>query len=114
MKPFQYILLGTLAVTITKAKAQTNVTTTAVPFLRIATDARAAGMASAGIATPPDASALFYNLGQLPFAKEKGSISANYSPWLKEWSSDMFLASMGGYYKVSDNEAVHGSIRYFN
>jgi hypothetical protein len=115
MKKLSYTLF-TFVITfvVTNAAAQTNITTTAVPFLRIATDARYAGMASTGIATPADASSLFYNVGKLPFSKDKGSITANYSPWLKEWASDMYLASLGGYYKLNDNEAVHGLIRYFN
>jgi hypothetical protein len=115
MKRLSYILFFTLMVFCTsKAPAQTSITTTAVPFLRIATDARSAGIASIGVATSPDVSAMFYNSSKLPFAKEKGSVSANYSPWLKEWSSDMYLASLGGYYKISDDEALHGLIRYFN
>jgi hypothetical protein len=116
MKKLSYSLFITvITLVVTDAAAQTNkLTTTAVPFLRIATDAKSSGMASMGIATPADASALFYNISKLPFAKENGSISANYSPWLKEWAGDMYLASFGGYHKLNDNEAIHGLIRYFN
>ena len=41
-----------------------NVTTTAVPFLRISPDARAGGMGDLGVATSPDASSSFYNLSK--------------------------------------------------
>lgn len=115
MKQLNYSLLMVLLLAIVHtSQAQTNITTTAVPFLRISTDARVAGMGSTGIATPADGSALFYNSSKLPFAKEKASINANYSPWLKEWASDMYLASLGGYYKLNDQEVIHGLLRYFN
>ena len=52
-----------------------NVVTTAVPFLRIAPDARAAAMGDLGVATTPDANASFWNLGKLPFNKNRGGIS---------------------------------------
>jgi hypothetical protein len=52
-------------------KAQTaqpiNVVTTAVPFLRISPDARAGGMGDLAIATTPDASSSYFNLGKVPF-----------------------------------------------
>ena len=35
-----------------------NITTTAIPFLRIATDARSSSLGNCGIATSPDASAI--------------------------------------------------------
>ena len=115
MKKIQY-LLGISMVLHSYVHAQTsnNIVTTAVPFLRISTDAKASGMAATGIATTPDISAVYYNIGKLPFSSEKSVVNANYSPWLKSWSSDMYLASAGGYYKLNENEAIHGLIRYFN
>jgi hypothetical protein len=91
-----------------------NVVTTAVPSLRISSDARSNAMGSAGIAISPDVNAVYWNLGKLPFTETTGAISANYSPWLSEWASDMYLASVAGYFKLSRNEAIHGLIRYFN
>ena len=91
-----------------------NVVTTAVPFLQVPSDAVASGMAATGIATTPDANAVYWNQAKLPFAKSKGAISANYTPWLKEWAGDMYLACLAGYYKLSDGDAIHGSIKYFN
>jgi hypothetical protein len=91
-----------------------NVVTTAVPFLRTSHDATSSGMGSAGIATGPDINAIYWNLAKLPFSKSEGAICANYSPWLKAWSNDMYLASLGGYYKISEIEAIHGLVRYFN
>jgi len=102
----------------TSLKAQTdtiNVVTTAVPFLRISPDARAGGMGDLGMATSADANAGFYNLAKTPFAKNKTSFGLTYTPWLKDLGlNDVYLLSLGGYYKLSDNEALSAGIRYFS
>ena len=61
-----------------------NVTTTAVPFLRISPDARAGGLGEEGIATSPDANSAFYNLSKTPFSDYKTGIGLTYTPWLKD------------------------------
>jgi hypothetical protein len=91
-----------------------NVVTTAVPFLRISPDARAGGMGDVGVATTPDASSAYWNLGKIPFNTEKAGLTANYTPWLRDWASDMYLASLSGYYKIDELQAIHGSLRYFD
>src|ERR1700678_1658176 len=92
-----------------------NVTTTAVPFLRISPDARAGGMGDVGIATPADANAVYWNRGKLPFAEEPGGVSWSYTPWLKDLGlNDVYLASAAAYYKLNENEAISGGLRYFN
>jgi hypothetical protein len=92
-----------------------NVVTTAVPFLRISPDARSGGMGDVGIATSPDPSASFWNLGKLPFAQSKASISATYTPWLRGLGlNDIYLTSLAGYYKLDDDQALASSLRYFS
>jgi hypothetical protein len=91
-----------------------NVVTTAVPFLRISPDARAGGMGDLGIATSPDANAGFWNIGKVAFNQSKGGISASYTPWLKDIVNDVFLASLSGYYKFDDKQALNASLRYFS
>ncbi len=99
-------------------KAQTvdpiNVVTTAVPFLRISPDARAAGMGDLAIATSPDANSSFWNLAKVPFNTTKGGMSASYTPWLKDILNDVYLAAVAGYYKFDDQQALSGSLRYFS
>src|ERR1700742_4239736 len=74
-----------------------NVTTTAVPFLRISPDARAGGMGDLGIATSPDASSNFYNLSKTPFAKKDLGIAVTYTPWLKDLGlNDVYLMAASG------------------
>jgi hypothetical protein len=91
-----------------------NVITTAVPFLRISPDARASGMGDVGVATTPDVNAAFWNMGKVVFNKAKGGVVASYSPWLRDISSDMYLAGLAGYYKLDEEQAINVSIRYFN
>jgi Type IX secretion system protein PorV len=91
-----------------------NVVTTAVPFLRISPDARAAGMGDLAIATSPDANSGYWNLAKIPFNTNKGGISASYTPWLKDILNDVYLASVAGYYKFDDQQALSGSLRYFS
>src|ERR1700744_748471 len=108
-----------LVVTVQGVFGQTNnlnVTTTAVPFLRISPDARAGGMGDLGIATSPDANAQYWNVAKLPFATKNYGISVTYTPWLKDLVPDIFLAYLSGYVKFGQdgNQAISGSMRYFS
>lgn len=92
-----------------------NVVTTAVPFLRISPDARAGGMGDAGLATSPDASSIFWNLSKIPFAKSNNAASITYTPWLRDLQvNDVFLATLSGYHKLDDQQAISASLRYFS
>jgi len=92
-----------------------NVVTSAVPFLRISPDARAGGMGDVGIATSPDANSPYWNLAKTPFAASRTSISATYTPWLKDLGlNDVYLASVAGYHQLDEEQAVSAAIRYFS
>jgi Type IX secretion system protein PorV len=91
-----------------------NVVTTAVPFLRISPDARAGGMGDLGLATSPDASSSFWNLGKTAFNTSKGGLVATYTPWLKDLVNDVYLAAISGYYKFDEESAISASLRYFS
>jgi len=111
-------LVMLLAGSVTATQAQTNpinVVTSAVPFLRISPDARAGGMGDVGIATAADASSGFWNLAKTPFAKDKMSITASYTPWLSDLKlNDVYLASLAGYYQLDETQAISASLRYFS
>lgn len=109
------LLLGG-ATSIVNAQANTiNVVTSAVPFLRISPDARSGGMGDVGIATAPDANSAFWNLAKTPFNTNKGGVSVTYTPWLKDLGlNDVYLFSGTGYLKLSDEEAISASLRYFS
>ncbi|MFY7900744.1 MAG: type IX secretion system outer membrane channel protein PorV [Chitinophagaceae bacterium] len=110
------LFISTASLQVLKAQTnELNVVTSAVPFLRISPDARAGGMGDVGIATNPDANSMFWNLAKTPFAKAKSGLSLTYTPWLKDLGlNDVYLASMAGYYKIDDQQAVSGSLRYFS
>ncbi|WP_143310762.1 type IX secretion system outer membrane channel protein PorV [Chitinophaga vietnamensis] len=93
---------------------RTNTINTAVPFLRITPDARSGAMGDVGVALSPDASSIYWNLSKLPFATTNSNLAVTYTPWLKELVNDVFLATVSGYTKLNDKEAVSGSLRYFS
>lgn len=99
-----------------RAGAQTpiNITTTAVPFLRISPDARAGGMGDLGLATSPDANSVFYNRAKLPFADKPTGIGFSYTPWLHDVTNGMYLLTGSFYHGLDDNQALSAGLRYFN
>ncbi len=111
-----FLIGGTTIVRAQSVSDKTNnVVTTAVPMLRISPDARSTGMGETGIATKADAYSNFWNLGKTPFAKQKGSIGVTYTPWLNDLDlKDVYIASLAGYYKLDDNQALSLGLRYFS
>ena len=92
-----------------------NTLITAMPFLRIVPEARGGGMGDAGLATSPDANAMHYNASKLAFAEQPLSLSASYSPWLRNLGlQDIYLAYLTGYYKIDDLQAIGFGLRYFS
>ncbi|HSN08124.1 MAG TPA: PorV/PorQ family protein, partial [Hanamia sp.] len=110
------MLVGSVFVVNAQSTANPiNVVTTAVPFLRISPDARAGGMGDVGVATIPDANSSFWNQAKYPFAVSKSAIAVTYTPWLKGLDlNDVYLASLAGYYKLDDRQAISASLRYFS
>ena len=101
--------------TSTINSALTRVVNTAVPFLRIVPDARGGGMGDVGIATSVDPNTTFYNASKLAFAKKKLGLSLSYAPWLRALGiTDIYMAHFTGYYKISKNDVVHTSLKFFS
>lgn len=111
------LMLGS-ATSLLNAQSQAgsiNVVTSAVPFLRISPDARSGGMGDVGIATLPDANSAFWNLAKTPFNTNKGGVAVTYTPWLKDLGlNDVYLASLSGFYKIDELQAISSSLRYFS
>ena len=109
------MLVGASVTTQAQNSDPINVVTSAVPFLRISPDARGGGMGDVGIATAADANVGFWNLAKAPFAANKMSISATYTPWLSDLKlNDVYLASLAGYYQLDETQAITASLRYFS
>jgi hypothetical protein len=71
-------------------------------------------MGDLGVATSPDATSGLWNIGKVAFNKMNGGVSATYTPWLKDLVNDVYLASLTGFYKFDDNQALHLGVRYFS
>ena len=88
--------------------------TTAVPFLSITPDARAAAMGDAGVASTPDANSAYWNAAKLVFVENKTGGSLSYTPWLAKIINDMHIFYLSGYYKISREQAIAASMKYFD
>ncbi|MBS1507706.1 MAG: type IX secretion system outer membrane channel protein PorV [Bacteroidetes bacterium] len=91
-----------------------HVITTAVPFLTITPDSRAAGMGDAGVATSADANSSYWNPGKLVFIDKGFGFSTSYTPWLAKIINDMKLLYLTGFYKIDRNQVVSASLKYFD
>lgn len=96
------------------AKAQENPITTGVPFLLVAADARAAGMADNGVATSTDAFSQQWNPAKYAFAIDKMGFSVSYTPYLTDLVNDISLGQLNYYNRVNERSAFAGSLRYFS
>lgn len=95
---------------------QLNTITTAVPFLTITPDARAAGMGDIGVATSPDANGIHWNPGKMAFIEKNAGLSLGAAPWLRRLVPDIWFYYLSGYSKVGDKNrgTVAASLRYFS
>ncbi len=92
-----------------------NAVTSAVPFLRIVPDARGGGMGDVGIATSVDPNGMHYNPSKLAFADKNVSISATYTPWMRNLGlQDVYLAYLSAYKRIDELQTVGLSLRYFS
>lgn len=91
-----------------------KVITTAVPFLMITPDSRAAGMGDAGVATSPDGNSAHWNAAKLVFVDKGYGVSASYTPWLGKIINDMSIFYLSGFYKLNNKQVIAASMKYFN
>jgi len=115
MKRLIPIALLTL-VTILKIEAQTdpNPISTAAPFLLIAPDARSGGMADMGVSTSPDANSQHWNPAKYAFLESQYTLGINYTPWLRNLTSDVFLGSVTYANRLDERSAWAASLTYFS
>ncbi|RKR07711.1 hypothetical protein CLV91_2893 [Maribacter vaceletii] len=104
-----------LLVFVIKMNAQDSdrVITTAVPFLTIASDARAAGMGDMGVATSTDAFSQQWNPAKFAFAERKMGIGVSYTPYLESIITDIALLNASYFNKLNERSAFAVSLRYF-
>jgi hypothetical protein len=117
-----YFLILITLVLYTYSNAQTvvipqqdsRVITTAVPFLLIASDARAAGMGDNGVATSADANSQNWNASKYTFSLAKSGIAVSYTPYLSKLVNDIFLANATYFNRLDDRSAFAVSFKYFS
>jgi hypothetical protein len=91
---------------------------TALDFLTIPMDARAAGLGDMGVGTTPDHYAHQYNPAKYLFegaqaGHTKFGAFLSYTPWARNLVKDMNLTHIGGFYRFAEQQSVSASIRYF-
>ncbi|MCX7697171.1 MAG: type IX secretion system outer membrane channel protein PorV [Bacteroidales bacterium] len=123
MKYFPLLLILFVNVLMTNAQSNSNLVqqayklntiTTAVPFLLIVPDARGGAMGDAGVASTPDAASTFFNAAKLPFITQQLGFEATYTPWLNQLAKDINLSYLTGFYRLDDQQALAGSVRFFS
>ena len=117
-KIFILILLALVTVKTTaqedNSTANQRVITTAVPFVLIAADARAAGMGDIGVASSADAFSQQWNPAKYAFAISKQGVGVTYTPYLSQLVNDIFLGNLTYYNRINERSAVAASLRYFS
>ncbi|NQV02253.1 MAG: PorV/PorQ family protein, partial [Bacteroidia bacterium] len=110
------ILAGCFMINYTfgQDEQQQNVITTAVPFLMIAPDARGGGMGNVGVSTTPDAYSLYWNPAKYAFIEKDFGAGIGYVPWLRGLVNDIGLASVSGYKRFGDKQAIALSLKFFS
>ncbi|WKL47242.1 type IX secretion system outer membrane channel protein PorV [Flavobacterium pectinovorum] len=113
MKKISLLLICLLIISYAKAQDIERPITTGVPFLLVAADARAAGMADQGVATATDAYSQQWNPAKYAFAVEAQGLSISYTPYLTDLANDISLGQLTYYNKINERSAFAGSFRFF-
>ncbi|APG61112.1 type IX secretion system outer membrane channel protein PorV [Christiangramia salexigens] len=117
MKKITFFLLGAILFadfSLFAQESRDRVITTAVPFLLVAADARAAGMGDQGVATSADVFSQQWNPAKYVFSKHENGVAVSYTPYLSEIVNDIFLGSLNYYHRIDERSAVASSLRYFS
>ena len=113
MRKTAFLFVFLFIITFATAQTPTNVITTGVPFLLVAADAKAAGMADNGVASSPDAFSQQWNPAKYAFAIDKTGFSISYTPYLTDLVNDISLGQLNYYNRINERSAFAGSFRFF-
>jgi hypothetical protein len=91
-----------------------RVITTGVPFLLIASDARAAALGDMGVATSVDAFSQQWNPSKYAFSETKSGMAISYTPYLSKLVNDIFLGNVNYFNRISERSAFAVSLKYFS
>lgn len=109
------LLIILLTTQFISAQQDSRVITTGVPFLLVAADARAAGMADQGVATSTDAFSQQWNPAKYAFSLDKQGFTMSYTPYLTDLVNDISLGQVTYYnrFGAEGRSAFAVSLRYF-
>jgi hypothetical protein len=91
-----------------------RVITTGVPFLLIASDARAAGMGDMGVATHVDTYSQHWNPSKYVFSESKSGFGVSYTPYLSKLVNDISLGNITYFNRLNERSAFAASFKYFS
>ncbi|HPF97889.1 MAG: type IX secretion system outer membrane channel protein PorV [Flavobacteriaceae bacterium] len=92
----------------------TRAITTGVPFILIASDARAASLGDMGVATSVDGFSQQWNSSKYAFSTYKQGFAVSYTPYLSKLVKDIFLGNLTYYNRLNEQSAFAASLRYFS
>ena len=114
MVRLNYSIIFILFSIFSSSTQERRVITTAVPFLMIASDARAAGIGEQGVATSMDNFSQHWNPSKYVFSESSSGIAFSYTPYLSKLVNDIFLANISYYNKINERSAWSASLKYFS
>lgn len=91
-----------------------RVITTGVPFLLIASDARAAAMGDMGVATHVDTYSQHWNPSKYAFSESKSGFGISYTPYLSKLVNDISLGNITYFNRLNERSAFAVSFKYFS
>lgn len=113
MKKISILIICLFSIQFFQAQENARPITTGVPFLMVAADARAAGMADQGVATSTDAFSQQWNPAKYAFSLDKQGFAVSYTPYLTGLANDISLGQVNYFNKIDDRMAFAGSLRFF-
>ncbi len=84
-----------------------------VAFLEVAPDARATALGEAGTALSPDAWSVYWNVAKAAASESQTEIAYSFTPWMKDYLSGSRFHRIGGFWRLSDKDAIVAGFRHF-
>ncbi len=111
---FLLIIKVNAQTTIIPNPNDSRVITTGIPFVLIASDARAASLGDMGVATSVDAYSQQWNSSKYVFSETKSGIGVSYTPYLSKLVNDIFLGNITYFNRIDERSSFAASLRYFS
>jgi hypothetical protein len=111
---FSFELIAQTETQIVPNSSDSRVITTGVPFLLIASDARAAAMGDMGVATHVDTYSQHWNPSKYAFSESKSGFGISYTPYLSKLVNDISLGNITYFNRLNDRSAFAVSFKYFS